>query len=421
VLRRDAHLVPLSSDRVLVLGNGEATDGIEVPLSGELWDPATGAWTEIENLNKARTDFVAVALADDRVLVAGGLNQEEPQQSYSSAYLYDPRPGHEGWTKTGLMVAARSGASAARLQDGRVLVAGGNFHVNPVSAVDAAPAVDLASYPGPALFDIDPPNAGVALATAELFDPATGTWSEAKPMNYARHRAAAVTLADGRVLIVGSDDSSSDGFGITVDPLAFVTAELYDPATGRFTLAGRLPDVDWAAIEAGGEPGANTRPDGDGAPLDVGTLVATQDGGAVLIGHTRWWKHVADLTRSFRFDPATATWSEIGKPWASVGEPSPVPLTTPGVRNVAATLVAAIPGGRILVAGGAGESGNGSDVAELYDPATDAWTPLSPMPDARWGGTAATLADGSVLIVGGLIDEGVAGAAGPKSAVRFVP
>ena len=182
--RLDARAVPLSSGRLLVLGNGQGSDGIEAPTSGEIWDPETGVRTEIENLNKPRLDFAAVPLADDRVLVAGGLNNEQPQQSYSSAYIYDARPGHEGWTKTGLMSVARTGPSAATLPDGRVLVAGGDFHVAQYSGLDPEPEAVLAAYhPAPevssesasfSLFDVDVGSAGAALATAELFDPATG-------------------------------------------------------------------------------------------------------------------------------------------------------------------------------------------------------------------------------------------------------
>jgi hypothetical protein len=431
VERLDARAVALSSGRLLVLGNSHGSDGIQVPLSGEVWDPGTGVWTEIDDLNNPRSDFAAVALANDQVLVAGGLNGEEPQQSYSSAYIYDARPGHEGWTKTGLMSVARTGPSAATLPDGRVLVAGGYFHVAPVGLSGGAAvlaAYDPAANEGPesadvALFDIDMGSAGAALATAEVFDPATGVWTPTGPMNYARHGAAAVTLSDGRVLIVGSL-GESNGFTVSADEHAYDTAEIYDPATGRFTLAGELPDIDRAALEAGGEPGANPMPGDPGAVLNIGTLVPLQDGGALLVGQTRWWKHEADMTRSFRFDAAAGTWSEFGQPWVFVGQTG-VPLTTPGVRNLSGAMVAAMQDGRVLIAGGGGNSPDGlggrhaDNVSELYDPATNEWLALPPMPVGRLGGAVAVIADGSVVLVGGLAD--------PEeqtmltSAVRLVP
>jgi hypothetical protein len=437
VQRYDARAVPMTSGRLLVLGNRGDADGFQAPTSGEVWDPATGAWTEIENMNKARWDFAAVPLADDRVLVTGGLNDDQPRQSYSSGYIFDARPGHEGWTKTGLMSVARTGPSAATLPDGRVLVAGGYFHVDPFGTFQSEPDAVLAAYQpvadegsqstDAALFDIDMGSAGAALATAELFDPATGVWTPTRPMNYARYGAPAVTLSDGRVLIVGSRAETPNGFGVGVDPHAFGTAEIYDPATGRFTLTGELPGIDRAALEAGSAPGANPMPTDDGVVLDVGTLVPLQDGGALLIGQTRWWKHLADMTRSFRFDAASGTWSEFGPTWAYVGEPTAVLLTTPGVRNLSGAMVAAMQDGRVLIAGGGGNSPEGfggrnsGDVAELFDPATSEWVTLSPMPDGRSGGAVAALADGSVVLVGGLADRGSEEQTVLTSAVRLVP
>ena len=422
VFRQDAIAVGLDSGRVLVLGNGEASDGLEVPTSGEVWDPKTGSWTPTANLNKVRREFVAIALGQDRVLVAGGLNNDDPPASYSSAYIYDARPGREGWSKTGLMVAARTGPSAALLPDGRVLVAGGYFYVHSIANRDAAPAI-LAAY-RPGLFDVDMPPVGAALATAELFDPVTGTWSTTGPMNYARYGAKAVTLADGRVLIAGSVRGD-----VQIDPNAFDTAEIYDPATGRFTLVGRLPAIDRAGLEALGEPGANPMPEGDGEPAGVGTLVATQDGGAVLIAQTRWWKHVADMTRSFRFDAGTGAWSEIGQTYVFVGEPTRVPLWSKGVRDLSGAFVASIADGRILVAGGGGPNEfdiNGFNetrttaAAELFDPATNTWSTLPPMPEPRTNGSVVSLSDGSVLLVGGHNENGDEWMS-LTSATRFIP
>ncbi len=434
VRRHDTRAVSLSSGRLLVLGNGEASDDLPGPTSGEVWDPATGVWTPMDDLNKPRFDFAAVALADDRVLVAGGLNGDEPQQSYSSAYVYDARPGHEGWTKTGVMSIARTGPIAATLPDGRVLVAGGYFHVDPFGMLDRGsdavlagyqPANDGSEWADIGLFDVDMGSAGAALATAELFDPATGAWTPTGPMHYARYGAAAVTLSDGRVLIVGSRPGTYV-YSVAVDPRAFDSAEIYDPATGRFTLAGELPGIDRAALEAAAAPGARM-PTDEGAVDDVGSLVPLQDGGAVLIGQTRWWKHEADVTRSFRFDGGSGSWSEIGQTWAYVERPTPVPLTTPGVRNVSGALVAAMPDGRVLVAGGGGNSPDGfggrkaDDVAELYDPAINAWVALPPMPDGRSGGAVAVLADGSVVLVGGLADLDSEERTLLRTAVRLVP
>lgn len=438
VYRSDGTAVALGSGRVLVLGNAETSEGSEPATSGEIWDPATNAWTPIENINKVRRDFVAVPLGEDRVLVAGGLNGDDPPASYSSAYIYDARAGQEGWSKTGLMVAARTGPGAARLPDGRILVAGGYYYVHSIADGGPATAAVLAAYhstaPGgenarPGLDDIDVPPSGAALATAEIFDPKTGTWSSTGSMVYARYRPRLATLADGRILVVGSAGYGAEGDTVMVDERAFDSAEIYDPATGRFGAVGTLPGFDRAALAALGGPGANPMPTDDGAPYLVGSLVATRDGGAVLIGHANWWKHEADITRSFRFDVATGAWSEIGQTYVFVGEPTRVPLWSPGVRELSSALVSPIPDGRILVAGGGGpnefgETGSNevrsTDAAELYDPATNTWSPLPPMPEPRRGGAIVALPDGSTFLVGG---ENYNGEEWTflTSATRFVP
>lgn len=439
--RIDPHVILLGDGRVLVVGASPTWNppGVE-DARAELWDPASGAWHTTESLNSPRAEFAAVPLADGRALVTGGRNQAD--QSFSSTYLYDPRPGRETWSKVGLLGTARTAAAAAVLPDGRVLVAGGYFRVKPNFGSIAAPEAVLAADPpgsapraassGAHLADLEPPNVGAALATAELFDPASGSWSATGPMKFARFGAVAVTLADGRVLVVGSDDEVS---GVTVDHRAAGTAEIYDPATGRFSLTGGLPDIDRSALEEQGVPGANPVPEGDPWIEEVGSLVALDDGGAVLVAHAGWWKHVGEITRSLRFDARAGSWTEIGRTYVIVGEPTAVTLVTPGVRRLTGPMVARLPDGRVLVAGGAGPSelvvvpggGTGyesftSAAAELFDPATGAWSPLPPMPEARAGGAAVVLADGSVLVVGGYNHPPSMGDGSVlSSAVRFVP
>ena len=444
IARAAPHAVLLGDGRVLVVGKESWWFSVGVPdddsARTELWDPATGAWQTTESLNKPRGHFAAVPLADGRVLVTGGLNQTD--QSYSSTYVYDPRPGYETWSKVGLLGTARTAPAAAALPDGRVLVAGGYYHIKPTFGRDAAPETVLAAYrpaslpepasSGPRLADIEPPNVGSALATAELFDPATGSWSATGPLTFARFGAAAVTLADGRILVVGSLGSDH---GVTVDDRASDSAEIYDPATGRFSLVGPLPDIDRSALEKLGVPGANPVPENDPVTEDIGTLVALDDGGAVLVGHAGYWKHQGEITRSFRFDAQAGGWIEIGQTYLYVVEPggTAVPLVRRGVRRLARAMVARLPDGRVLVAGGAGTIPEDSPyskpieligmsttaVAELYDPATNTWSPL---PEARAGGAAVVLTDGSVLLVGGYNDPQP-----PEvridltSAIRFVP
>ena len=395
---RNGEVVALEDGGALLVRYGD-----DERMAAERWDPATAGWSATGALEHPRTQFAAVAVDGGRVLVAGGYN--EAGQSYSSAYLYDE--ASEAWTKTGLMVAARTSPSAAVLADGRVLVAGGYFYQRPDFGL-APGGVVLASYVKPAeprptrlpLNDVDVPPHGYALATAELFDPATGTWSETGPMTFARTGAAAVTLADGRVLIFGSSAEEVE----RVDARAYETAEIYDPRTGRFTLAGTLPAIDRAAIERDGV----VLPEGEPAPATVGDLVALEDGGALLVAHSGWWKHQGDVVRTFRFDPAAMAWTQIGSAYALSSDPSADEVrVTPGISRVGAFVVR-LGDGRVLAAGGSGRYSYASEAttsAELFDPATGTWSPAPDLPEPRLYGRAVTLADGSALIVGGSRDE----------------
>jgi hypothetical protein len=439
IARASTHAVLLGDGRVLVVGTHPYPE-IGDTAKAEIWDPATGAWHPTASLNNPRIDFAAVSLADGRALVSGGMNATD--QSFSSAYVYTP--GSDNWSKVGLLERARTSPAAAVLGDGRVLVAGGYFRIAPTYGRVRAPETVLAAYhppslrgsplAGPRIADIDPPNVGAALATAELFDPLSGNWSTTGPLKYARFGAAAATLADGRVLVVGSGSGES---GVTVNAGAYDSAELYDPKTGRFSLTGPLPEIDRSALQELGEEGASPVPESDPVVSEVGTLVALDDGGAVLIAHAGWWKHVGEITRSFRFDARAGRWSEIGQTFVFVsdqGDPEGVPLVTRGVRRLADAMVARLPDGRVLVAGGAGDIPEGypysntftAAVVEIYDPANNTWSAMPSMPEARAGGAVVVLADGSILLVGGYDDpKNPDGFSGDRidlpSAIRFVP
>jgi hypothetical protein len=66
------------------------------------------------------------------------------------------------------------------------------------------------------------------LRSAEIYDPATGTFMPTGDMRAPRTKHAAVLLADGRVLIVGGSDHGQDREGM------HRSTEIFDPATGRF-------------------------------------------------------------------------------------------------------------------------------------------------------------------------------------------
>src|SRR5258708_34418516 len=108
-----------------------------------------------------------------------------------------PEVGSGSWAPSGAMTQARTGAAAVRMTDGRVLITGGN-------------------------------GVNGALASAELFGP-TGSFSQVASMIHSRSEHVAVALEDGRVLVAG---------GKTLGDSAFSSAEVYDPNTNTWAVAG---------------------------------------------------------------------------------------------------------------------------------------------------------------------------------------
>jgi hypothetical protein len=75
-------------------------------------------------------------------------------------------------------------------------------------------------------------NVPTVAASAELYDPKTGTFSPTGSMATARHLYTATLLLDGRVLVAGGSNGNDAG--------DLASAELYDPKTGAFSLTGPM-------------------------------------------------------------------------------------------------------------------------------------------------------------------------------------
>jgi hypothetical protein len=413
-------VVALNDGRALAIGE---VGGIQAAkATAELFDPATGTWRATASLPRARVAFAAVTLLDGRVLVTGGqtVNADGADQSFSSSYLYDPRTGHEIWTAVGRLNTARTSPAIALLPDGRVLVAGGYYRD------------DLAANPtGIVLADVAPEFSYVALASAELFDPATGRWTMTSSMHYARIGARAVTLGDGRILIVGGTTILHPGGQNMI-------GEIYDPRTGRWTLTDPVAGVDWADLTAAGYPlpadatdliGCGSvpayRPDtGMGGAWGLSGL---PDGGALLLGScgVSFTQNGTDEVQGYviaarYLDPQTGRWTGIGTPYLTYTLPdATVPMyQAPGPVLADGGWVASLAEGRALWAGGYSllDRGRSLSTAAVFDPATASWSAAVSIPGgARGNVQPVTLTDGSVLLVGFYSS----GSRAPT--VRFVP
>jgi len=188
---RVAHGATLLSDgRVLITG-GQASETNKL-ASTEIYDPISGIFTSAGNMTTPRMDHTATLLHSGKVLITGGSVGLYPAETvFSSAELYDPQSG--AFSPTGGMTAVRFKHAAALLPDGKVLVIGGS---------------DARVWRG-------------RYASAEIYDPATGTFKVTESMGAARfkHREAVLPMADGKVLVAGGGER----------------LEVYDPATGMFS------------------------------------------------------------------------------------------------------------------------------------------------------------------------------------------
>ena len=195
--RRVGHTATLlPNGKVLIAGGlaGRAFEGGPgIVASTEIYDPQSGRFTAGPTMTSPRTGHAAVLLADGKVLIAGGADRDDHE--ISTAEIYDPASNR--FTATASMQTPRIAKAAVRLKDGRVLVTGGGNG-----------------------------------RQAEIFDPGKGTWQRTGETNVVRVKHAATLLPDGRVLIVGGAPDSG------WHPLR--SAEIFDPQTNRFTLAGEM-------------------------------------------------------------------------------------------------------------------------------------------------------------------------------------
>ncbi len=295
----------LQDGRVLVAGG--------YTQRAELFNPATGTWAPTGNAPASYRGATATLLPSGKVLVTGA------NSNGISASLYDPASGT--WTATGSLAAPRYHHTALLLANGQVLVTGGT-------------ASESGTTP---------------LGSAELYDPATGTWTATGSLVGARHHHTATLLPNGQVLVAGGGNASG----------RLSSAELFTPATGT-----------WTSVSALG----TARSSHTATLLANGLVLVT---GGALDGEPS--------TRAELFNPATGTWTATG------------PLLHPR-RNHTATLLA---NGRVLVTGGYDDSAGIQTAAELYDPARGVWDALPSMGVSRYQHTATLLANGRVLVAGG--------------------
>ena len=285
------------------------------------------------------------------------------------------------WSKVASLTTGRAKHTATLLRNGNVLIGGG---LNPANRALASaelynPATNRWSPAGSmamARLDHtatllpsgkvlvtggwDAPGPANSLASADLYDPATNAWSPAAPMVGSRTRHTATLLADGRVLVVG-------GLNVTLREGGYFTsqvpsAEIYDPKANR-----------WSATA----PMGYYRLGNTATRLADGrVLIAGGGGDAGILWSTEIYNATEDR-------------------WISAA-----PMGVARAGHVATLL----PNGDVFVAGGIGEEPNFQPItitsSEIYDPRTNLWVTVASMADTDVVNTATLLRNGMVLVVG---------------------
>lgn len=323
----------LPSGKVLIAGGGFSAQSRS---SAELFDPASGTFMALPNMNSARYFHTATLLPNGKVLLAGGLSQTGVN---NTAELFDPASGT--FVSVNTMSSERYGHTATLLPNGKVLLTGGSTSsaltdtaelfdpasgtFTPVSSMTTTRYQHTATLlsEGRVLLTggTTPVFSSPATNTAELFDPATGTFASVSNMNVPRYGHTATLLPSSKVLIAG---------GATDQPVITNTAELFDPATRSFSLIRATM--------------SSPRFYGVGATLLPAGKVLISGGDKLPISSSEGPTDTADL-----FDPALETFTPLIMTDAREGQTSTLLLS-----------------GKVLITGGV-DSTSELATAELFD------------------------------------------------------
>ena len=292
-----------------------------------------GSWSPTGPMIDGRMQPGQTVLKDGRVLLVGGAAGPD-LNILNTAEIFDPATRRFTEVPATMSEARRSIYTIVTMNDGRVLIAGGRNFDNP-------------NMPGAKVH-----------ASAEIFDPATNTFTPTGSMNVARNMFFAVLLDDGRVLIAGGGDNSG-GAG----SMAFDTAEIYDPATGTFKLLESRMSV----------------------PRQYHNIVKLLDGTVLLVGGSRGPGLKNGNTKVDRFDPATETFTYVGDTHAPVG------------CNACASVLR---DGRVILSGSYDDTVSpavtGND-ADIYDPDTNSFTKITGPAHGQTDILSVRLLDGNVM------------------------
>jgi hypothetical protein len=325
----------LSDGRVLILGFDRAA------TRALLWDPKTDTMADAGTVDgDTREGHTATLLPDGRVLIAGGLHGSYADGPIGTALVWDPASG--AFRPTRPLVTRRFRQLAVGLDEGRVLVLGGNG--------DRTAETYEPGYGGFSTFDPRSTLDGYAVATrlvdgrvlvlgyapdgrcTEIWDASAANPSVSEPLEGGCQARSATLLPDGRVLVVSSTAETGEP---AYTPETRMTATIFDPMLGSFAAAGSMTET-----------------------VDRASAVALDDGRVLLAG-------------GYGPDGRTTAATDIWDPATNIVIPA-APMTTPRAQADATLL----DDGRVLVVGGwdvevhpdGSGSGSGISSLEVFDP-----------------------------------------------------
>ena len=365
--------LPLSSVERYVATAVHSDNSTQVIPSGVTWTSTNTATATIDTTG---------------LMTGGGQGQTTIQATFNSVTGSSSLTiGVPSFRSVGSLNMSRTGHTATLLQNGQVLIVGGNN--DPAGGNDST------------------------TASAELYNPVTQTFSYTGSLNTPRYLHSATLLPNGQVLIAGGEQTL-DSYG---DMGGVFTLEMYDSVSGTFrvvpgTLTEALPP---ATLLDNGMVLFNSSLNGFYSSLGPpqiydpstgimsntgyslknridGTFTSTllNDGTVLLAGGELFNGNVLATTNAELFSPTTETFAATGG------------LTTPTMYQTATLLNT----GSVLLAAGANLSGtNGAMVdlngSELYNPSAKTFAATGNLAIARTSHTATLLNDGTVLVIGG--------------------
>jgi len=319
VPRYKAAAAPIALGKIVVTG-GQRVGEV---YTTEVYDPAANTWTTVSPLLRFCEDGAAAPLPDGRALFV----------AFPNAQVFNPSTG--GFTLTGNTITTRNRYSLVSLADGRVLMTGGVVYGGTTDVT----------------------------ATAEIYDPASNTWTATAPMSAKRYGHAATLLGSGKVLVAG---------GSTCWPRCETSsAEVFDPVSSTWTVVGSLP-----------------------APRVSHVAIALPDGRAIVSGHD---SSAADSSSEV-FDPTSGSFASSGATSgdgilpaggqllgraaivnrSNVGNPQRLDVFDPvrgwsfagAINELRLEPTIVVAGSRLYAIGGRGELGTLASV-EVFDPRTN--------------------------------------------------